>query len=76
LKFSPVSSPGCNSASPYAQDLLQHEKVLCSIPTKRVTINRKDLPYPQNLDEAKRLWRQKTCAWNISRKKLAIEERE
>ena len=42
----------------YAQDLLQHEKFTFDT-DERVTINRKGLPYPADLDEAKKLWRER-----------------
>jgi carboxyl-terminal processing protease len=42
----------------YAEDLLKHEKFTFNT-DERITINRKGLPYPANLDEAKALWRQR-----------------
>ena len=42
----------------YVQDLLQHEKFTFDA-DERVTINRKGLPYPADLDEAKKLWRER-----------------
>jgi carboxyl-terminal processing protease len=42
----------------YADDLLKHEKFTFDA-DERVTINRKGLPYPANLDEAKKLWRER-----------------
>jgi carboxyl-terminal processing protease len=42
----------------YAQDLLKNEKFTFDS-DERITINRKDLPYPANLDEAKRLWKER-----------------
>ncbi|MGO8930597.1 MAG: carboxy terminal-processing peptidase [Limisphaerales bacterium] len=42
----------------YAEDLLKHEKLTFNT-DERITINRKGLPYPADLDEAKRLWRQR-----------------
>jgi carboxyl-terminal processing protease len=42
----------------YADDLLKHEKFTFD-DDDRITINRKDLPYPANLDEAKKLWRER-----------------
>ncbi len=41
----------------YVEDLLQHEKFEFKA-DERVTVNRKDLPYPKDLDEAHQLWRQ------------------
>ena len=42
----------------YADDLLKHEKFMFDT-DDRITINRKELPYPANLDEAKKLWRER-----------------
>ena len=42
----------------YAEDLLKHEKFTFDT-DERITINRKDLPYPADLNEAKKLWRQR-----------------
>jgi len=42
----------------YAEDLLQHDKFTFDT-DERITINRKDMPYPTDLDEAKKLWRQR-----------------
>jgi len=42
----------------YAEDLLKHEKFTFDT-DERITINRKELPYPADLDEAKKLWRQR-----------------
>ncbi len=42
----------------YADDLLKHEKFTFDT-DERITINRKDLPYPADLDEAKKLWRER-----------------
>jgi carboxyl-terminal processing protease len=42
----------------YAEDLLQHEKFTFDN-DERITINRKDMPYPADLDEAKKLWRER-----------------
>ena len=42
----------------YADDLLKHEKFTFDT-DERITINRKGLPYPANLDEAKKLWRER-----------------
>lgn len=41
----------------YVEDLLQHEKFEFKA-DERVAVNRKDLPYPKDLDEAHKLWRQ------------------
>ena len=42
----------------YADDLLKNEKFTFDT-DERITINRKDLPYPADLDEAKKLWRER-----------------
>ena len=42
----------------YADDLLKHEKFTFDT-DERITINRKGLPYPADLDEAKKLWRER-----------------
>ncbi|HWH68745.1 MAG TPA: hypothetical protein VNT26_05135, partial [Candidatus Sulfotelmatobacter sp.] len=42
----------------YADQLLQHEKFTFDT-NERILINRKDAPYPKNLDEARKLWRER-----------------
>ncbi len=42
----------------YADDLLAHEKFTFNT-DERILINRKQMPYPANLDEAKKLWRER-----------------
>jgi carboxyl-terminal processing protease len=42
----------------YADELLQHEKFTFDA-DERITINRKDSPYPADLNEAKKLWRER-----------------
>jgi len=42
----------------YAQDLLKNEKFTFDT-DERITINRKGLPYPADLDEAKQLWKER-----------------
>jgi carboxyl-terminal processing protease len=42
----------------YADDLLQHEKFTFD-GDDRIPVSRKEMPYPANLDEAKKLWRQR-----------------
>jgi C-terminal peptidase prc len=42
----------------YAEELLKNEKFTFD-GSERITINRKELPYPANLDEAKKLWRER-----------------
>lgn len=42
----------------YAEELLKHEKFTFDA-DERITINRKELPYPANLDEARKLWRER-----------------
>lgn len=56
----------------YVEDLLQHEKFEFKT-DERVAINRKDLPYPQDLDEAHKLWRQ-ILRLEYLQEKLGIEE--
>ena len=56
----------------YVEDLLQHEKFEFKS-EERVTVNRKDLPYPQDLDEAHKLWRQ-ILRLEYLQEKLGIEE--
>jgi len=41
----------------YADELLKHEKFTFDT-DERVILNRKELPYPADLDEAKKLWRE------------------
>ena len=41
----------------YADELLKHEKFTFDT-HERITLNRKGLPYPKDLDEAKQLWRE------------------
>jgi len=62
------TTPGCvifnrfverlEQRTAYADDLLSHEKFTFDA-DERATINRKGLPYPANLDEAKKLWRER-----------------
>ncbi|MCX6924790.1 MAG: carboxy terminal-processing peptidase, partial [Verrucomicrobia bacterium] len=62
------ATPGCEifnrfmerlqQRSAYANDLLQNEKFTFDT-DERITINRKGLPYPADLDEAKKLWRER-----------------
>ena len=42
----------------YADELLKNEKFTFD-KDERITINRKDMPYPKDLDEAKKLWRER-----------------
>ena len=42
----------------YADELLQHEKFTFD-KDERILINRKQVPYPADLDEAKKLWRER-----------------
>ena len=42
----------------YAEDLLKHEKFAFDT-DERITINRKGLPYPADLDEARQLWKER-----------------
>jgi carboxyl-terminal processing protease len=62
------ASPGCvifnrflervSERVAYADELLKHEKFTFD-GDERVQINRKDMPYPADLDEAKKLWRER-----------------
>ncbi|MGO8678692.1 MAG: carboxy terminal-processing peptidase [Limisphaerales bacterium] len=51
----------------YVDDLLDHEKFTFDT-DERVVINRKELPYPKNLDEAKKLWRERLRAEYLQEK--------
>ena len=42
----------------YVNDLLKHEKFTFDT-DERITINRKEMPYPKDLDEAQKLWRER-----------------
>ena len=42
----------------YADELLKHEKFTFD-KDERILINRKQMPYPADLDEAKKLWRER-----------------
>jgi carboxyl-terminal processing protease len=42
----------------YADGLLETEKFDFSVPDEKVVINRKDQPFPRNLEEAKGIWRE------------------
>jgi carboxyl-terminal processing protease len=62
------ASPGCvvfnrfleriSQRVEYAEDLLKHERFTFD-GDERVLINRKEMPYPADLDEAKKLWRER-----------------
>lgn len=56
----------------YVNELLAHEKFEFKS-DERVAINRKDLPYPQNLDEARKLWRQ-NLRLEYLQEKLGLED--
>lgn len=58
----------------YVNDLLQHEKFEFKS-DERVAINRKDLPYPKDLDEAHKLWRQNLRLEYLDQK-LGLEDAE
>jgi carboxyl-terminal processing protease len=51
----------------YMDELLDHEKFTFDT-DERVVINRKDMPYPKNLDEAKKLWRDRLRAEYLEEK--------
>ena len=56
----------------YAEELLRHEKFEFKS-DERVAINRKDLPYPKDLDEAHKLWRQ-NLRLEYLQEKLGLED--
>ncbi len=56
----------------YAENLLRHEKFEFKS-DERVAINRKDLPYPKDLDEAHKLWRQ-NLRLEYLQEKLGLED--
>ena len=51
----------------FVDELLDHENFTFDT-DERVVINRKDLPYPKNLDEAKKLWRDRLRAEYLQEK--------
>ncbi len=51
----------------YVDELLEHEKFTFDT-DERVVINRKELPYPKNLDEAMKLWRERLRAEYLQEK--------
>src|SRR5215469_14702872 len=56
----------------YSDELLKHDNFKFTS-DEEVRVNRKDAPYPQNLDEAKRIWRQQLL-WDFLREKLNNEK--
>ena len=56
----------------YVNDLLQHEKFTFDA-DERIVINRKDLPYPRDLTEAKRLWRERLRAEYLQEKLAQVD---
>src|ERR1019366_950587 len=56
----------------YADDLLQHEKFDFKS-DERIAINRHDLPYPKDLDEARQLWRER-LRFEYLQEKLGLED--
>ena len=52
----------------YIDDLLHNEKFAFDTDDERVVLNRKDLPYPKDLAEAKELWRQRLRAEYLQEK--------
>src|SRR5207237_9575454 len=64
----PDTSPGCEIFNrfvrrlqqrvDYVDELLKSEKFEFD-KSERAVLNRKELPYPKNLDEAKKLWRER-----------------
>ena len=57
-KSSTVSWNGSSSAPRTRDELLKNEKFTFDT-DERITINRKQMPYPADLDEAKKLWRER-----------------
>jgi carboxyl-terminal processing protease len=56
----------------YVNDLLQTNKFEFNSDEK-ITLNRHELPYPENLADAKKLWRQRLC-YEYLQEKLALED--
>jgi carboxyl-terminal processing protease len=56
----------------YAEDLLQDEKFTFNT-DERIAVNRKDLPFPKDLTEAKQLWRQR-LRFEYLQEKLGLED--
>ena len=56
----------------YADNLLQHDKFEFDS-DERVALNRHDAPYPQSLDEARQLWRQR-ARYDYLQEKMGLEE--
>ncbi len=51
----------------YVEELLEHEQFTFDT-DERVALNRKDLPYPKNIEEARKLWRDKLRAEYLAEK--------
>jgi carboxyl-terminal processing protease len=56
----------------YTDELLQHEEFKFDS-DDRIILNRREAPYPQDLSEARRLWRQR-LRYDYLQEKLALEE--
>jgi carboxyl-terminal processing protease len=56
----------------YVNDLLQHEKFEFNS-NERITLNRHELPYPKDLDEAKQIWRER-LRFEYLQEKLGLED--
>jgi carboxyl-terminal processing protease len=56
----------------YMEDLLAHEKFEFNT-DERIGTSRKDAPYPENMDEARRLWRQR-LRYDYLQEKLGLED--
>ena len=56
----------------YVDDLLQHEKFEFNS-DERIVVNRHDLPYPKDMDEARQLWRQR-LRFEYLQEKLGLED--
>jgi carboxyl-terminal processing protease len=73
----PDTSPACEIFNRFMErlqqqvacvdELLDHERFTFDT-DERVTINRKELPYPKNLDEARKLWRDRLRAEYLQEK--------
>ena len=74
--------PACDIFNRYVQRLQQHVAYVDELlkrdhftfdTDERIVINRKDMPYPKNLDEAKKLWEER-LRYDYLQEKLAKEE--
>src|SRR6202012_5177248 len=56
----------------YANELLKHDNFKFTS-SEQVRVNRKDAPYPKNLDDAKRIWREQLL-WDFLQLKMDAEK--